>query len=178
MARSSGTHVLHIPGDATRREYAVYLMVVVERATRRLHSVYVGKTGDNREGCNPIVSRVGNHLSFNKLHSQTRNRIISTEDHDYRIFYAFFGPYVAPSTSRDGIDIVNEMERELNRRACAVFGTAVANPYRGAARLRADERALRASFQTPERLRSLMELVSRAKRFVGTLTPSSQRTKA
>ena len=106
-------HHFHIPGDATRREYAVYLIVACHRTTKAVR-IYVGKTGDNREGCNPIISRAGNHLSFNPIHSQSRNQLGNPEEYDFEFFFTAFGPYVPPSESRGGIDLVNEMERQLN----------------------------------------------------------------
>lgn len=77
-------HQLIVPGEATRREYAVYLLVGRRRDKRDTITLYVGKTGDNREGCNPVVSRVGNHMSFNRIHAQTRNRIPDPENYDFQ----------------------------------------------------------------------------------------------
>src|SRR5437016_9066342 len=106
----------HIPGDATKRDYAAYIMVATNRRTGK-RKLYVGKTGDNREGCNPVISRAGNHLSFNKIHSQMRNYLKpdEPEDYDFDYFYTTFGCYVMPEESRDGINIINEMERQLKR---------------------------------------------------------------
>ena len=72
--------VQHQQGEATRREYAVYVMVAQHRETGDLY-LYVGKTGDNKEGCNPVISRAGNHFSFNKVHSQMRNKFPSHPEH-------------------------------------------------------------------------------------------------
>jgi hypothetical protein len=60
-----------------KREYVVY--VVIEKDKNNI-KLYVGKTGDNREGCNPLISRCGNHFSYNKIHSQVRNKIVDHED--------------------------------------------------------------------------------------------------
>lgn len=116
------------PGDATRREYAVYLVAAVRKATKKIEAIYVGKTGDNRDGCNPIISRIGNHLSHNRVHSQLRNKLINADEYDFRVWYAYFGKYISTKESRDGVDVVNEMERELIRRAHAAFGDLVLNP--------------------------------------------------
>lgn len=102
-------HHFRVPGEATTREYAVYLMVATHRDTKR-QRVYVGKTGDNFDGCNPIISRAGNHLSFNKLHSQTRNHIGNPEDHDFDFFYTTFGVYTPKSESREGLSVINVMK--------------------------------------------------------------------
>jgi hypothetical protein len=45
-----------VPGHSTRREFAVYVVVARIPSTCEFF-VYVGKTGDNREGCNPVISR-------------------------------------------------------------------------------------------------------------------------
>jgi hypothetical protein len=113
-----------IPGQATRREYAVYVMVARHRGSGEIH-LYVGKTGDNKEGCNPVISRAGNHFSFNKIHSQMRNKLPShPEEFDFDFFYSTFGQYVDPRETRQGIDLVNEMERQLNTLIQSRFDTA------------------------------------------------------
>jgi hypothetical protein len=157
---------LRIPGEATRREYTAYLVVVQQRGTGRVVAVYVGKTGDNREGCNPVISRFGNHVSFNKLHSQLRNRFPTIEEFDFHLFYALFGDYIAPESSREGIDIINEMERQLNTRAQAAFGDLVIKPFKGSGWVSAAERERRAGFRSAERMERLDALITAAKRFV------------
>jgi len=64
-----------VPAHSTRREFAVYVVVARIPSTCEFF-VYVGKTGDNREGCNPVISRAGNHFSYNKIHSQVRNTLM------------------------------------------------------------------------------------------------------
>src|SRR5687767_14262247 len=97
-----------IPGEATLREYAVYIMVAQHRTTRQA-LLYVGKTGDNRKGCNPVISRAGNHLSLNPIHSQMRNKLpCSPWEYDFDFFFPTFGCYVDPCQKRDGIDLINE----------------------------------------------------------------------
>lgn len=120
----------HIPGDATRRRYGVYIMIARDRVTGH-RSYYVGKTGDNRQGCNPIISRAGNHFSYNKMHSQIRNLITAPEDSDFDFFYRTFSDYAWPLETRDSVDQINAFERHLNRRAQEVLGEALLNPYRG-----------------------------------------------
>jgi hypothetical protein len=176
MSGPPTVHELFIPGDATRRQYAVYLIVIQERAARRTAAVYVGKVGDNREGCNPVASRIGNHLSFNKVHSQTRNLVNATADYDYRVFFAFFGEYVDPKTSRAGISLVNEMERELNRRAQEAFGSLVANPWKGTGSVNRVERARRAAMHTLETGQVLDAIIEAARTHV--LIPTSEPRRA
>ena len=156
----------HIPGDATRREYAAYILVATDRATGKRH-VYVGKTGDNRAGCNPVISRAGNHFSFNTLHSQMRNALPKDPaEYDFDYFYTTFGCYVAPHESRDGIDVVNEMERQLNRLARASFPDILLNPGKDAVRPSKAVRTTREAIATQERIAMLNELVGRVTDFL------------
>ncbi len=148
---------LDISGDATRRDYAVYIMVARHRITRDT-MIYVGKTGDNREGCNPVISRAGNHFSFNKMHSQMRNHLQPNEpyEYDFSYFYTTFGEYVPPTETRERIDIINEMERRLNKLAQEQFGKIV-NPYEGKNVSRKTQ-ANRDALVTSERMEKLSEL--------------------
>jgi hypothetical protein len=156
---------LHVPGDATRREYAAYVAVATHRQTgaRRF---YVGKTGDNRVGCNPLISRAGNHFSYNDVHSQMRNYLPGDpEDYDYDYFYTGFGPYADPEQSRQGIDIINEMERQLNLMAQRAFGE-ILNPYRGRGRLTRVQQAARGELFTEERRLKLAQVIEAAQGFL------------
>lgn len=104
-----------ISGHSTKREWSVYLLIATpinKRNNTKL--IYVGKVGDNRDGCNPVISRVSNHFSYNKLHSQIRNKIGNTEDYNYEYHYAHFGEYKEESRIQDK-DRINELERQLNR---------------------------------------------------------------
>ena len=101
-----------IPGHVTRQEWAVYVIVVVNETKKRLF--YIGKTGDNRDGCNPIISRIGNHLSHNKIHSQIRNKIKDPTKVNFRIAYSTFGKYEKKNHETGRIKI-NQLERELNK---------------------------------------------------------------
>ena len=156
----------HIPGDATRREYAVYIMVATHRVTCE-RKLYVGKTGDNRDGCNPVISRAGNHLSFNPVHSQMRNYLLPDNPHDYDFdyFYATFGTYLGSEESRDGIDTINEMERRLNVLAQTAFGS-ILNPLKGTGWMTQTQRSQRASLATQVRLEQLAELVRQVQVFL------------
>lgn len=105
-----------ISGNSTKREWAVYLFVATPKDKINTIKLYVGKVGDNREGCNPVISRVGNHFSHNKAHSQIRNKIKNTEEYNYEYFYCHFGKYQINQKKRDiSKQKINELERELNR---------------------------------------------------------------
>ena len=157
--RAARLGYLEIPGEATRRDYAVYVIVAQHRKTGEAR-LYVGKTGDNRVGCNPVISRVGNHFSFNKVHSQVRNKLSrNPADHNFKIFYTTFGGYVNPSESRERIDVINEMERRLNKLTQNAFGRMVINPYEERTKLRRWKRKERQALATPERMRQLEDMV-------------------
>jgi hypothetical protein len=106
-----------IPANATLRKWGVYL-IVAEDIESKAKYVYIGKIGDNRKGCNPIISRIGNHFSFNKKHSQFRNNELITADKcNYRIFYKLFDDYTEHNENIriENKDKTNERERLLNR---------------------------------------------------------------
>lgn len=98
--------------EALKRSFAVY--VVKAQKAQKIY-LYVGKTGDNREGCNPLISRCGNHFSYNKIHSQIRNKIPNHEEYEYKYYFDHFGNYSMQSSNRQSIDLINEMERWLNQ---------------------------------------------------------------
>lgn len=103
----------NIPGHSTRREWAVYVIVASNDIDKRKF-LYVGKVGDNNSGCNPMISRIGNHFSYNKIHSQIRNKIGEiTTDFDYQVHYTTFGQYDI-NTHQTGRLKINEVERRLN----------------------------------------------------------------
>jgi hypothetical protein len=149
-----------IPGDATRREYAVYVVVARHRKTNEMH-LYVGKTGDNREGCNPVISRAGNHFSFNKVHSQMRNRLAATEEFDFDVFYTTFGPYADPNQRREWINVINEMERQLNGLVGDNYGKMLLNRNEEKTKPRKWQREERAARRSTERDSALNALVER-----------------
>ncbi|MDH5716951.1 MAG: hypothetical protein OEZ22_04875 [Spirochaetia bacterium] len=58
-------HKFKINKESLKREYAVYVVIAHSDSDIKL---YVGKTGDNREGCNPIISRCGNFATSANSH--------------------------------------------------------------------------------------------------------------
>ncbi len=145
-------HTFHLHRESLKRKFAVY--VVVAKAEGHIY-LYVGKVGDNREGCNPLISRCGNHFSYNNIHSQIRNKIEDHEIRDYVYVFEHFDDYTSNlDERRHAIDRTNEMERWLNQEVQQIAhgnsGIELLNPYKGKGYLEANERAKRAAFRTPE----------------------------
>jgi len=146
-----------VPGHATRREFAIYAVVAKNIATG-VWKVYVGKTGDNRSGCNPVISRAGNHFSYNEIHSQVRSKLAPSMPHefDFEYFYVTFDSYLSEDQYvRNKIDVINEMERTAN---IAIYNALpehmrgrLLNPFRGAGHVKVQDRQRRAALRTPER---------------------------
>lgn len=103
---------IEFSGHSTKREWAVYIIIVIDKKNDK-RKLYVGKVGDNRDGCNPILSRIGNHFSLNRIHSQLRNKISDTEKFDYKVLYSIFGEYQKDNHSQVRKKI-NQLERKLN----------------------------------------------------------------
>lgn len=173
-------HRFSVPGHTTRREFSIYVVVARHRERPEI-KLYVGKTGDNRDGCNPVISRAGNHFSHNTIHSQVRNKLGGpTHEFDYEYFYVTFDRYdVQDADRRAKIDVVNEMER----RARALVGERVPddprvtllNPYKGTGYVSAEQREARKLIASVDRLGLLHELVAEAVGFVeGLLKEASQ----
>ena len=114
-----------VKGEDTLRNFAVYVLLAKHKENGSL-KLYVGKTGDNRTGCNPVISRIGNHFSFNGTHSQIRNKIQSVENQyvenfDYEYFYLHENAYSNVETERsESVKKINEYERVLNRKSTAI----------------------------------------------------------
>lgn len=99
--------------EALRRNFSVYIVWAKDKMS---NLVYIGKTGDNRSGCNPIISRCGNHFSYNKIHSQPRNKIKNHENYTYKYYFVHFDKYADNLDNRESINKINEMERWLNQK--------------------------------------------------------------
>lgn len=153
-----------VPGHATRREFAVYV-VLARKGDSNEFSLYVGKTGDNRDGCNPVISRAGNHFSYNDIHSQVRNKLENHEEYDYQYFYVTFDPYDEDDAiRRSGVDVVNEMERAVNEGVKGVlnqqYQNRLLNPYGGAGYIKKEEKCKRAAIRTKERMGKVYALIT------------------
>jgi len=159
--------------ESLKRRFAVYVVVANGRADTKL---YVGKTGDNRDGCNPLISRCGNHFSYNKVHSQVRNKIRDHEDRKYTYIFDHFDEYHdCLAKRRQAIDRINEMERWLNQEikdvVCGVRHCELLNPLSGRVYVPSAERSRRSAFRTEEARKKIVGIVAETKREIG---PSSR----
>lgn len=112
VSAASMTFTFTLHKESLKRKFAVYVVVARSSDNTKL---YVGKTGDNNDGCNPLISRCGNHFSYNKMHSQIRNHLDDHEERDYIYVFDHFDDYPEDDTvRRTYIDKINEMERWLN----------------------------------------------------------------
>jgi hypothetical protein len=135
--------------ESIKRKFSVYVVVARSGVDVKL---YVGKTGDNREGCNPVISRCGNHFSYNKIHSQVRNKLADHEERTYTYIFDHFNSYPENEQERRAcIDKINEMERWLNEEIQKlILNTkrgALLNPYSSAGYISEAERIKRLQFR-------------------------------
>lgn len=153
-----------IPGHATKRKWAVYIFKAVPHNSSATTKLYVGKVGDNRAGCNPVISRVGNHFSHNKIHSQIRNKIQTPEEYDYEYYYCHFDEYDEDCPERSETrEKVNELERELNRQIQERIGSLekiqLLNPLKGTGYISKMEKEKREELLLPAEVGMLEQLV-------------------
>jgi hypothetical protein len=167
-----------VPGRSTRREFAVYVVVAKRREGTEYH-IYVGKTGDNREGCNPVISRAGNHFSYNDMHSQIRNKLpCSPPEYDYEYLYVTFDLYSEDEHERLArVDVINEMERAVNVAIQKAFPEApegrLLNPLKGRGHVKVAERTRRAGLRTAGRMAKVAALVAAVDQHIRTLSAGS-----
>jgi hypothetical protein len=155
-------HRFHLTRESLKRRYAVYVVVARSPANTRL---YVGKTGDNREGCNPLISRCGNHFSYNDIHSQVRNKLSDHERRDYTYIFDHFDPYFEEEGRRRvAIDRINEMERWLNLEiqvlAKQIPRCRLLNPLLSKGYISRGEQQKRGGFRTASCERKIREIVA------------------
>jgi hypothetical protein len=163
--------------ESLKRRFAVYVVVANGRVDTKL---YVGKTGDNRDGCNPLISRCGNHFSYNKVHSQVRNKISDHEDRKYTYIFDHFDEYHHCLPERRlAIDRINEMERWLNQEIQdAIRGVdhcELLNPFSGSVYVPSAERSRRSAFRTEEAHKKIVGIVAEMKREIGPNSSCSRR---
>ena len=154
-------HKFTLNNESLKRKFAVYVVVAKGKADTKL---YVGKTGDNRDGCNPLISRCGNHFSYNKIHSQIRNKITGYKNHEYTYLFEHFDDYSKDiKKQRKAIDKINEMERWLNWSVQAAIkgrlNCKLLNPYQGKGFISAAENQRRQEFRTKKNEQKIVAVV-------------------
>ena len=154
-------YAFDINPQALKRRFSVYVVVAQGENDTVL---YVGKTGDNREGCNPLISRCGNHFSYNEIHSQVRNKIEAHESWRYTYVFDHFDDYCSDLIERrKRIDRINEMERWLNleiqKNIANRDSVRLLNLYRGSGYCSSAEKQKRAAFRTPEAQQKIEAIV-------------------
>ena len=155
-------HKFSLNSATLLRRFAVYVVVARGENDTKL---YVGKTGDNREGCNPIISRCGNHFSYNKIHSQVRNKLTDHESRNYTYVFDHFGEYHKDKKTRQfSIDEINEMERWLNQKIQEsienVNDCSLVNAYSAKGYVSKKEKDKRAKFRNEENKKKIEAIVS------------------
>lgn len=171
------THKFTLIPESLKRKFAVYVVVANGRVDTKL---YVGKTGDNRDGCNPLISRCGNHFSYNKVHSQVRNKIRDHENREYTYIFDHFDEYHRSRRKRQqAINRINEMERYLNQEVQdAIRGVdhcKLLNPFSGRGYVPSAERSRRSAFRTEEARNKIVGIVAEMKREIGPTSSCSRR---
>jgi hypothetical protein len=148
--------------ESIKRKFAVYVVVAKGDHDTK---VYVGKTGDNNDGCNPVVSRCGNHFSYNEMHSQVRNKLDDHEEREYTYVFDHFDDYHADLRERRvSVDRINEMERWLNQEIYAVLGCKenieLLNRFLGVGYVSAAEKLKRRAFRTDQCAQKIEAIVA------------------
>ena len=122
-------NIFEFDGILTERNWLIYI-VEISKNFDKLY--YIGKVGDNRDGCNPIISRIGNHFSFNKIHSQLRNKLeVNTNEYNYKVYTLNIGTYRLENRLYFR-EKINEFERYTNQQMQKHFNkTQILNPFAG-----------------------------------------------
>lgn len=157
------TYTFDIHPQALKRRFSIYVVVASGDSETLL---YVGKTGDNREGCNPLISRCGNHFSYNKIHSQIRNKIDAHENWRYTYVFDHFEDYCDDLAERRyRIDRINEMERWLNleiqKVIASVTNVRLLNHYGARVRHNKVEQQKRLAFRTRDAEQKMKSIVAK-----------------
>jgi len=137
--------------ESLKRMFAVYAVVAKGAHDTKLH---VGKSGDNNDGCNPLISRCGDHFSYNKMHSSAISLKI-VRNVITRMFS--ITSTITPKENakrRVCIDKINELERWLNQSIQRLVhgkkNVVLLNPFFAAAYISKAERGKRVAFRIPE----------------------------
>lgn len=161
----------NVPGEATRREYAIYAVIARPRRKGKI-LLHTGNTGDFKRNCNPVLCWAGNHFSHNVIHAHKTIKIsASPEQYDYEFLWSVFEGWKDDDKGRERVELVNEMERELNRRLQVLFTDGkkaeLTNPHAGTGNIMKVEKLRRLSFHSKKRFDQVQELVDQVVKGVG-----------
>ena len=156
--------------ESLKRKYSVYVVVARGPDDAKL---YVGKTGDNNDGCNPVISRCGNHFSYNKMHSQLRNKLADHEMREYTYIFDHFDAYpVDIGARRACLDRINEIERWVNVGIQGLIKNQeefeLLNPFAAAGHVKKEEGTKRAAYHTAENTRKVESILAAVRSLIGT----------
>ena len=92
-----------------------------------------------------------------------RNKLkFNSNTYDFELFFTTFGNYIDPKISRIRIDLINEIERQLNKMCQESFGKEVIiNPYKGTGYCKKDTKVQREKLMTPIRKKQLELLIKK-----------------
>jgi hypothetical protein len=157
--------------ESLKRKYSVYVVVARGPDDTKL---YVGKTGDNNDGCNPVISRCGNHFSYNKMHSQLRNKIANHETREYTYVFDHFDAYPEDIGARRAcLDRINEIERWVNVGIQALIKNhekfELLNPFASAGHVKKEEATKRAACHTAENTQKVESILATVRGLIATL---------
>ncbi len=152
-----------LPGESTRREYAIYAVVATPRKKGKV-LVHAGNTGDFKRNCNPMICWAGNHFSYNVIHNHKTIKINTAPDqYDYEFFYSVYDNWKDDDKGRERVELLNEMERELNRQLQGALKdnkkAELTNPHAGTGNISKAERLRRESFHNKKRDDQVLELL-------------------
>ncbi len=156
-------HSFSLTGESTRRDYAVYVAIAAPRKKGKL-LLHTGNTGDFKRNCNPVACWAGNHFSHNVIHAhQTLKITASPEQYDYQFLFTVYDTWKDDDKGRERVELVNEMERELNRQLqLAVKDSKKAeltNAHAGTGNIMKAEKLRRAGFHNKKRMEQVKELL-------------------
>lgn len=152
-----------LSGDVTRREYAIYAIVATPRKKGKV-LVHLGNTGDFKRNCNPVICWAGNHFSYNVIHNHKTIKVASNPElYDYEFLYSVYDTWKDDDKGRERVELLNEMERELNRRLQDALKDSkkaeLTNPHAGTGNINKAERLRREAFHNKKRDEQVVELL-------------------
>ncbi len=95
---------------ALQREWIVARPTNPDNNEKKL---YIGKLGDDSNGCNPLITEIGNLLSHFDDDTESSNKLYAATEYNYYIFFAKFGQYKGEDKSQ--LEKINQLEKKLTK---------------------------------------------------------------